>query len=86
MELPPFDPDAHGPEYQYVRFADHIAALIAAGELRPGARLPAERELAEQYGVAYHTVRRAMVVLRERQLVQSVHGRGTFVVHNPHAP
>ncbi|MER7107892.1 GntR family transcriptional regulator [Streptomyces sp. NPDC000229] len=32
----------------YVAVADHIAARIVAGELRPGMRLPAERALAEQ--------------------------------------
>ncbi|MGW0633972.1 GntR family transcriptional regulator [Streptomyces sp. NPDC002758] len=35
----------------YRQVADHIAAEIAAGRLRPGARLPGERALAEQYGL-----------------------------------
>jgi len=48
----------------YVRVADDIAARIASGELKPGARLRAERELAEHYGVSYGTIRRAMEVLR----------------------
>jgi GntR family transcriptional regulator len=47
--------------------------------LAPGARLRAERELAEHYEVAYGTVRRAMEVLRERRLIETIHGRGTFV-------
>ena len=59
--------------------ANDIAARIASGELAPGARLRAERELATHYGVSYSTVRRAMEVLRERDLVESIHGRGTFV-------
>jgi GntR family transcriptional regulator len=63
----------------YLRVADDIAARIASGELVPGARLRAERELADYYEVAYGTVRRAMKVLRERGLVESIHGRGTFV-------
>jgi GntR family transcriptional regulator len=63
----------------YLRVADDIAARIASGELAPGARLRAERELAEYYEVAYGTVRRAMKVLRERALIETVHGRGTFV-------
>jgi GntR family transcriptional regulator len=41
--------------------------------------LPGERDLAEEYAVAYGTVRRAMGLVRERGLVVSVHGRGTFV-------
>jgi DNA-binding GntR family transcriptional regulator len=33
----------------------------------------------DQYGVAYTTVRHAMAILRERGLIVTVHGRGTFV-------
>ncbi|MFD3945915.1 GntR family transcriptional regulator [Streptomyces sp. NPDC058579] len=76
-QIPEFDPQ--GPQLVYVAVADHIAARIAAGELSPGARLPAERDLAEEYGVAYLTVRRAARVLRERGLILTVHGKGTFV-------
>ncbi len=42
-------------------------------------RLPSERSLADEYGVAYTTVRHAMEVLRERGIIVTVHGRGTFV-------
>ena len=63
----------------YMRVAGDIAARIASGELRPGARLRAERDLAEYYEVSYGTVRRAMQVLRERALITTIHGRGTFV-------
>ncbi|MET9562831.1 GntR family transcriptional regulator [Streptomyces tauricus] len=77
IRFPDFDPQ--GPRLVYVAIADHVAARIAAGELRPGARLPPERDLAIEYGVAYLTVRRAAQVLRERQLIVTVHGKGTFV-------
>lgn len=66
-------------ELRYVWVAGDIEARIASGELKPGARLVNERELAAYYGVAYHTVRRAMRLLVERGLVEVVHGRGTFV-------
>jgi GntR family transcriptional regulator len=69
------DPDS--PVLAYVQLADDLARKIGSGELT--GRLPAERDLAAEYGVAYGTVRRAMEVLRERGLVESVHGRGTFV-------
>jgi GntR family transcriptional regulator len=84
--VPPFRPDTEGPKYVYIQLADHIQALIEAGELRPGARLPAERDMAEQYGVAYLTVRRAMRELRERELIQTVIGRGTFVARRDESP
>jgi len=63
----------------YVRVADDIAARIASGELTAGARLRSERDIAEHYAVSYGTVRHAMALLRERGLIASVHGRGTFV-------
>jgi DNA-binding GntR family transcriptional regulator len=75
--VPEFDPS--GPQLVYVAVADHIAARIAVGELQPGARLPAERDLAVEYGVAYLTVRRATALLRDRGLIVTIHGRGTYV-------
>jgi GntR family transcriptional regulator len=66
-------------ELAYMRVANDIESRIKSGELRPGARLLPERELATYYGVAYLTVRRAMKVLRERGLINTMHGRGTFV-------
>ncbi|MFI0089039.1 GntR family transcriptional regulator [Streptomyces bobili] len=68
-----------GSQLIYAAVADHVGAGIRTGALRPGARLPSERVLAQEYGVAYLTVRRAAQVLRERGLVETVHGRGTFV-------
>lgn len=44
-----------------------------------GARLPAERDLAEQYGVAVNTIRRAVRDLRDQGLVITVPIKGTFV-------
>lgn len=73
------DFDATGPQLVYMAVADHIAGRIAAGELSPGARLPSERDLAVEYGVAYMTVRRAAEELRTRGLIVTVHGRGTYV-------
>jgi GntR family transcriptional regulator len=66
-------------ELAYVRVADDIAAHIASGELASGTRLRAERDLAEHYGVSYGTVRHAMKVLRERGLIRTIHGRGTYI-------
>jgi GntR family transcriptional regulator len=81
---PPIDPNA--PKLIYVQVADHIAARIASGELAPGARLRAERDLASEYGVAYDTIRRATALLRERGLIITIVGRGTFVQPQPPDP
>ncbi len=76
-------PDDGGPQFAYMRVAEDIAARIASGELKPGTRLRSERDLAGHYGVAFHTIRRAMQVLRERGLILSIHGRGTYVAERP---
>ena len=81
VPVPPFDPEAH--HLLYIAVADHLTAQMEAGILLPGARLPAERELAVDYGVAYLTIRRAMAELRDRGRVLTVHGKGTFVAAPP---
>lgn len=75
---PVFDPDSLVP--LYVQAADYITSQIASGQLPVGARLTAERELADQWGIAYQTVRRAMRELCERGLIASVVGKGTTTV------
>jgi GntR family transcriptional regulator len=59
--------------------AADIEADIDAGRLAPDTRLPSETELAQQYGVARVTVRRAIEQLRSKGKVITVHGRGTYV-------
>lgn len=63
----------------YRQFADWIAAEIEAGHLPSGAQIPAERRLADLTGISVDTVRAAMAALRERGLVETGHGTGTFV-------
>ena len=75
--MPDFSVDSPTPIY--VRVADWIESRIKSGELKSGSRLPPERELAQDTGVAYDTIRRAAVLLRERGLIITVHGRGTDV-------
>ncbi|MEW2396864.1 winged helix-turn-helix domain-containing protein [Streptomyces sp. NPDC046862] len=71
------DPTSH--IYVYLQVVHHIAEQIRMGRLPVGARLPAERDLAEQYGVAVNTVRRAVRELRDQGLVITVPIKGTFV-------
>jgi GntR family transcriptional regulator len=72
-------PGGRDADLAYLRVADDITARINSGELAPGARLRSERDLAGYYDVSYGTVRRAMQVLRERDVIITRHGRGTFV-------
>lgn len=68
-----------GPELAYMRIVDAITARIGTGDLAPGDKLPPERDLAAEFEVSYPTVRRATEVLRDRGLIETVHGKGTFV-------
>lgn len=68
-----------GPTTLWRQIADDIAADIDSGVLGPGWKIPAEADLAEVYGVARNTVRRAIRELIDDGKLVSVHGRGTFV-------
>lgn len=71
------------PQYEYVKVADDLQRRIAAGELPVGARLPGEVEMSREYGVASHTARRAVRLLRERGLVTTLPSKGTYVLAKP---
>lgn len=71
--------DPFAPVPAYVQVADLIEARIAAGELRHLMPIPSELHLQQEYGVSRGTVRHAVALLRERGLVFTVQGRGTFV-------
>jgi DNA-binding FadR family transcriptional regulator len=55
---------------------EHVKAAIFQGHLRPGDRLPTERELSEQFGVSRATVRDAIRVLESGGLVRVRVGAG----------
>jgi len=59
--------------------AERLTQDIASGQHPPGARLPTEHMLAQQFGANRHTVRRALSSLAVRGLVRMVQGSGTFV-------
>jgi GntR family transcriptional repressor for pyruvate dehydrogenase complex len=61
--------------------AEHLRTLIHQGEVGPGERLPAERELAERLGVARASLREAIKVLQQEGYVQVRRGAlgGTYV-------
>jgi GntR family transcriptional repressor for pyruvate dehydrogenase complex len=63
----------------------YVRGLIERKALRPGDRLPAERELAGQIGVSRPTVRMGLHALAAMGIVQSRHGAGTFIPAGPPA-
>ncbi|MFS8199513.1 GntR family transcriptional regulator [Streptomyces sp. CWNU-52B] len=67
----------------YVQLADVIARKIESGELAPDRPIPSENHLADEYGVARLTARRTAQELRERGLIITVRGKGSFVAEQP---
>jgi GntR family transcriptional repressor for pyruvate dehydrogenase complex len=65
----------------YEQIIEQIEGSILAGELKPGDQLPAERELAQRFGVSRTAVREAVKALREKGLVEAFSGRGTFITN-----
>lgn len=63
----------------HAEVAAMIRHQILSGDLAPGSRVPALRELCEQLSVARMTVVQAMNTLEEEGLIERHSGRGTFV-------
>jgi GntR family transcriptional repressor for pyruvate dehydrogenase complex len=75
--VPPVRPR---PRSVSIEIAAHLERLIAMGGLEPGARLPAERELAAQMHVSRTSLREAMHELERKRLIERRPGFGTVVV------
>src|SRR5579859_7636113 len=77
-EGPRFPP--RGRRLVYVQIADVLAARIEDGTYPADGRLPAELDLVAEFGSSRESVRRAVDELRRRGLVETVRGKGTFVI------
>ena len=71
------------PRRLYQQVADQIRGLIQGGQLVPGARLPAERELAQQLGVSRPSLREALIALEIDGSVEIRMGSGIYVTAEP---
>jgi GntR family transcriptional repressor for pyruvate dehydrogenase complex len=67
----------------YEQVATQISAWIRDNDLRPGDRLPAERDLAARLGVSRATLSQALVALEVVGAVEVRHGDGTLVAESP---
>src|SRR5260221_1314281 len=63
----------------YLPMADALEADIAGGRIKPGDRLPAQRDLATRLKIDFTTVGRAFAEARRRGLIEATVGRGSFV-------
>src|SRR5271165_2446737 len=73
-------PESHIP--LYIQLRDQLRSLVHAGDLHPGDRIPASRELALTLGVHRTTVANAYAELESEGLIQGHVGRGTFIRAN----
>ena len=64
-----FEPVA--PVRAYERVVEQIEHAVISGDLKPGERLPGERELMTQFGVGRSTIREALRVLQAAELIRS---------------
>ena len=67
------------PQRLYRQIADQLRSLIGNGEFTVGARLPAERDLARQFGVSRPSVREALIALEVEGWVEVRTGSGVYV-------
>ena len=65
------------------RIADQIRADIRAGRLKIGDRLPTRAEIQEKHGIASMTAASVVRILRDEGLVESIAGRGVYVLAVP---
>lgn len=71
--------DKHNPIPLYYQLAEWIREQTQVGLLKPGARLPSERELSEQFDISRMTVRQAIAYLEREGVLVVKQGVGTFV-------
>jgi GntR family transcriptional regulator len=85
MDVPQINPRGASPPYRQI--AAWLRSRIKAGEFRPGEDpLPSEKDLVDLFGVARDTARRAVQVLREDGLVETIPQRGSYVLPQERRP
>ncbi|MEL6684957.1 MAG: GntR family transcriptional regulator [Pseudomonadota bacterium] len=68
---------------KFVQLSEMLIREIAAGHLADGARLPPERDMADELGVAVGTLRKALADVEAKGLLDRVQGSGNYVRHRP---
>jgi GntR family transcriptional regulator len=68
---------------KFIQLSEMLIREIAAGHLTDGARLPPEREMADDLGVAVGTLRKALADVEAKGLLDRVQGSGNYVRHRP---
>ena len=66
------------------QISGQVRGAVMSGQLQPGGKLPAAREVAAGLGINMHTVLRAYSQLRDEGLIELRRGRGAAVRHDAH--
>ncbi|GGN62401.1 GntR family transcriptional regulator [Oceanobacillus indicireducens] len=74
---------SHYQKPRYLIVIEQIREKINNGELEPGEQLPSETALAKALGVSRNTLREALRILEEENIIIRKHGIGTFVNRVP---
>ncbi len=72
-------PKAKEPKKTYRKLVEYVRKQIMNGKLVPGAKLPTERELADNLQISRNSVREGLRVLENIGIIQSQHGSGNYV-------
>lgn len=72
--------DRNSPVPPYRQIAAILRRQIETGEIPPGRRIPSLVEMEQEYGVARDTLRKAVRVLKDAGLVETVTGMGIYVI------
>ena len=80
MKLDKINRDKSSTMPHYMQIAKNIRTYISENSVDAGEALPSERELCLMTGASRVTIRRALNILAEEQIVQRKHGSGTFVL------
>ncbi|HRE21780.1 MAG TPA: GntR family transcriptional regulator, partial [Rhabdaerophilum sp.] len=78
--------EAIEPRRLYRQVADQLRSYLDSGALPVGARLPTERELAEQLNVSRPTIREALIALEVEGRIRIRVGSGIYVCEPPPFP
>lgn len=71
---------AEGREYQ--KAVEYLCGLVKTGELNPGSKLPAERELAQTLSIGRNSTREALRILENMGVVECRQGSGNYIAGN----
>lgn len=67
----------------YIQIKQYLLDQINVGKVKPGEKLPSEKELTDLFNVSRITVRNALAELQSEGIITRVSGKGTFVSHLP---